>query len=142
MPLFYRLAADAMVLVHMSYVLVVVFGLVATWIGVFLRHSWARNFWWRCGHLTMIVIVVAEAWAGITCPLTVWEQQLRESAHQETYSGGFIANLVHDWLFYDLPPWFFIAGYSTFGLLVALSFVFAPPRWPQFRKPASAGQLK
>jgi hypothetical protein len=123
---------------HMAYVLVVVLGLPAIWIGILLKYQWARNFWWRCGHLSMIVIVVAEAWAGITCPLTTWESQLRELAQQQTYSGGFVANLVHDWLFYDLPPWVFTTIYTMFGLLVFVSFVVAPPRWPKFRKPQAA----
>ena len=138
MSLFYRLAADGIVLLHMTYVLVVVLGLPAIWLGILFRQPWARNVWWRCGHLSMILIVVAEAWAGITCPLTTWEHQLRELAQQEAYSGDFIANLVHDWLFYDLPPWVFTAIYSTFGLLVLVSFLVAPPHWRSGQPPASA----
>lgn len=130
MPLFYRFAADAVVLFHMAYALTVVLGLPITWIGILRRDQWVRNFWWRCGHLTMIAIVVAEAWAGIPCPLTVWERDLRALAQQQTYSGDFIANLVHEWLFYDAPPWAFATAYSLFGLLVFISFVIAPPRWP------------
>lgn len=77
----------------------------------------------------MILIVVFEAWAGIMCPLTTWESQLREWAGQQTYSGGFIANLVHEWLFYDLPPAVFTFLYSLFGALVLISFLVAPPQW-------------
>ena len=138
MPLIYRIAADAVVLFHMAYVLVVVLGLPAIWIGILRKRRWVRNFWWRCGHLSMILIVVAEAWAGITCPLTTWESQLRELAGQQTYTGGFIANLVHDWLFYDLPPWVFTLLYTTFGLLVLFSFIIAPPDWSTSRKSAAA----
>jgi len=79
----------------------------------------------------MIVIVVGEAWAGITCPLTTWEQQLREAAGQQAYRGAFLANLVHDLLFYDAEPWVFAVAYTEFGLLVVGSFVLAPPRWPK-----------
>jgi len=134
MPLFYRIAADAVVLFHMAYVLVVVLGLPVTWIGILLKQRWAQNFWWRGGHLAMIAIVVAEAWAGIPCPLTVWEHQLRELAQQQSYSGAFIGNLVHEWLFYEAPPWAFTAAYSLFGLLVFVSFLVAPPRWPWSEK--------
>ena len=130
MLIFYRIAADAIVLFHMTYVLTVVLGLPAIWLGILFRHQWARNFWWRFGHLSMILIVVAETWAGITCPLTTWEFRLRELAQQETYQGDFIANLVHDWLFWDAPPWFFSTAYTVFGLLVLISFLVAPPRWP------------
>ena len=135
MSLFYRIIADAVVVFHMAYALTVVLGLPAIWVGILRKHSWSRNFWWRCGHLAMILIVVAEAWAGVPCPLTTWEHQLRELAQQETYAGDFIANLVHDWLFYDLSPEFFMVAYSLFGLMVLASFVVAPPRWPTARKP-------
>ncbi len=134
MPLFYRVAADVLVLLHMAYVLTVVLGLPAIWIGIWRQQRWARNFWWRCGHLSMILIVVAEVWAGITCPLTTWEFQLRELAGQKSYDGAFIANFVHDHLFYEAPPWVFATVYTTFGLLVLTSFVVAPPNWPKSRK--------
>lgn len=130
MTLVYRIVADAVVIAHMAYVLVVVLGLPAIWFGIARRQQWARHFWLRVGHLMMIVIVVGEAWAGITCPLTVWEQQLRRLAGDESYRGAFIANLVHDLIFYDAPPWVLTAIYTTFGLLVVGSFVLVPPRWP------------
>lgn len=130
MALFYRIAADIVVILHMTYVLVVVLGLPAIWLGILRRHQWVRHFGWRVGHLSMILIVVGEAWAGITCPLTTWEHQLREWAGQESYQGAFLANLIHDLLFYDAEPWMFTVIYTVFGLLVVGSFVLAPPRWP------------
>lgn len=135
MPLFYRFAADAIVVIHMAYVLTVVLGLPAIWIGILLKQKWARNFWWRCGHLTMILIVVAETWAGITCPLSTWEWKLRELAQQSSYEGDFIANKIHEWLFYDFPTWVFTTAYTVFGLLVLTSFIVAPPHWPKREKP-------
>ena len=129
MDWFYGLLADLIVVFHLAYVMVVVLGLPAFWIGIFLRKPWARNIWLRCGHLTMILIVVFEAWAGITCPLTDWEYELRLLAHQNPEEGAFVAKLVHRCLFFELPKWTFIAGYTTFGLLVLISFLVAPPRW-------------
>ena len=134
----YRIAADAVVILHMAYVLIVVLGLPAIWIGILFGQKWSRNFWWRTGHLTMILIVVWETWAGITCPLTTWEQYFRELAGERAYSGDFIANHVHDWLFYDFPVWVFTMAYTGFGLLVLLSFLIAPPHWPNTRKPATS----
>ena len=139
MPLFYRIAADGLVILHMAYALTVVLGLPAIWIGIWLRHKWVRNVWLRVGHLSMILIVVAEAWADIPCPLTVWETQLRDLAQQETYQGAFIANLVHEYLFYDAPRWVFTLAYTLFGLLVLASFIVAPPQWRQTpTKPTAA----
>ncbi len=129
MSLLYRLAADGVVVLHMAYVLIVVLGLPAIWWGIVRKHDWVRNVWLRGGHLAMILIVVGEAWAGITCPLTVWEHQLRDAAGQQSYQGAFVANLVHDLLFFDAEPWVFTLLYTVFGLLVVASFLLAPPRW-------------
>ena len=137
MQLFYRVAADCIVLVHMTYVLVVVVGLPVTWVGILCRAKWARNFWWRCGHLAMISIVVIEALLGITCPLTTWEFRLRELAEEQTYRGAFVANLIHEWLFVSAEPWVLALCYSSFGSLVLASFFAAPPRWPSFRNPTT-----
>ncbi len=134
MTLFYRLAADAVMIIHLVYFLTVVLGLPAIWIGILCRGKWARNFWWRCGHLLMIAIVVAEALAGISCPLTEWENQLRVLAHQEGHSGSFMATLVHNVMFYEAPKWVFTVLHTLFGLLVLISFLVAPPHWPGIRK--------
>ncbi len=135
--MFYRLAADVTVLVHMAYVLFVIFGFLLTLIGCLMGWQWIRNPWFRGIHLAMILIVVAEAWLGITCPLTTWEHQLREQAGGQSYQGAFVANLVHDWLFFDAPPWVFTVIYSLFGGGVLLTFLVAPPRWKR-REPSAS----
>ena len=68
------------------------------------------------------------AWCGITCPLTIWEQNLRRLAGQQSYRGDFIANFLHEALFFDAPDWVFTVCYSAFGLLIAGTFVLVPPR--------------
>lgn len=141
MSLIYRIAADGVVIAHMAYVLIVVLGLPAIWLGIALRHQWVRHFWLRIGHLSMILIVVGEAWAGITCPLTIWERQLRGLAGQQSYHGAFLANLVHDLLFYDAEPWVFTLLYTAFGLLVAASFLLAPPNRPSRQKKVEQSAL-
>jgi hypothetical protein len=137
MTLVYRFAADAVVVLHMAYVLFVVVGLLLVLVGYLARWEWIRNPWFRGVHLAMIGIVVFETWWSITCPLTTWEMALRKRAGQETYRGDVIAKWVHDMLFWDLPPWVFTVIYTGFGIAVALTFVLAPPRWRK-RSTASA----
>ena len=128
MELFYRLAADLVVTVHAAYVGFVVIGFLLILLGTVLKWTWIRNVWFRLVHLTMILVVVAEAWLGIVCPLTTWENQLRELAGQTAYEGDFIANWMHDLIFFEAPPWVFTVCYTVFGLLVAATFWFAPPQ--------------
>jgi hypothetical protein len=128
MVLFYRVLANAVVVVHASYVSFVIFGQLAILVGGLLRWKWIRNLPIRLVHLAAILVVVLEAWCGITCPLTTWEQELRERAGEATDRGDFIATWVHQILFYDFPPWVFTTCYSAFGALVVLTLIFVPPK--------------
>lgn len=134
MPLFYRIAADVLVVFHACFVVFVVAGLLLTFAGGWRGWRWVRNFWFRAAHLACIGVVVAESWFGIICPLTTWEKQLRDLAGETAYRGDFIAHWVGEILFYDLPAWVFTLAYSLFGLAVLATFVFVPPRRPFRRK--------
>lgn len=133
MPLVYRVAADVVVVIHVAYVLFVIFGLLLTMVGGLAGWKWVRNRWFRWIHLTMIGIVVFETWLGITCPLSVWEWQLREWAGEASYRGDFIANALDSWLFYDFPEWVFTIGYTTFGIAIVLTWWLVRPL-PRIRK--------
>jgi len=126
-----QMAANGVLVLHVSYVAFVVLGLLLILLGGVLRWRWVRNLWFRGVHLLAIAIVVFEAWLGITCPLTTWENHLRTQAGQQTYEGDWIAIWLHRVLFFELPPWVFTYGYSLFGLLVVLACVLFPPRWPR-----------
>ena len=76
---FYCLLADAIAVLHFVLVAFVVGGMAAILAGVACRWAWVRNFWFRAIHLAMIAAVVAESLCGIVCPLTDWEDRLREA---------------------------------------------------------------
>lgn len=128
--LWYRFLANAVVLIHATYVFFVVFGLLAILIGLAMGKEWARNFWLRIIHLAMIGIVVLQAWLGVVCPLTTLENRLRRRAGQELYNTDFIEYWAHRLIFFDFPPWVFIISYTIFGLIVLATFLFYPPRRP------------
>lgn len=117
------LLADVVLIVHFAFVLFVVGGLGVTWLGAALGWRWVRNLWFRVAHLSAILFVAAEAIAGIWCPLTIWEAQLRGVESDK----GFIAAWVHRVLFYNFPPWVFTTAYVGFALLVAVTFWMIPP---------------
>lgn len=117
--------ADAILVVHAAFVLFVVVGLPATWIGIALDKPYARNPWFRGLHLAAIGFVVVETLLGYVCPLTSWEAALRG----DTSGQGFIERLIHAWLFWRAPAWVFATAYAGFGLLVAATWW----RWPPTR---------
>jgi hypothetical protein len=128
-----RVIADLIVALHACYVAFLVLGLAAILVGTVCRWRWIRNIYFRTIHLAMIALVVAETLAGVPCPLTVWEKQLRVRAGQATYPGDFVGYWVHRWLFYRAEPWVFTLVYVTFGLAIVVALVLAPPQLPSAR---------
>jgi hypothetical protein len=122
------LLADAVLLLHAGFVLFVIAGQFAIMIGGWRHWRWARNPWFRYAHLTAISYVVAEAWFGITCPLTLLEDTLRTRAGGAGYETGFVADWLHRLLFYSAPEWVFTWVYSLFFALVITSWWLWPPR--------------
>lgn len=128
MPSGYQLAANGVLILHVGYVAFVVLGLLLILVGGLFRWRWVRNRWFRAVHLLAIAIVVLESWLNITCPLTTLENWLRVKAGAETYEGDFIAIWLHSILFFDLPPWVFVYGYTAFGAAVLAGLILVPPR--------------
>lgn len=131
----YRFLADVTVVIHCAYASFIVLGLVAILAGMVRRWSWTRNFWFRLVHLLMMGTVVAETWCAVPCPLTVWENQLRNLAGEATYPGSFIGTLANDVLFVEVPEWLLSCAYVLFFCLIVVTLVAAPPRWPTRKGP-------
>ena len=82
--MFYKLAADAVVLLHLGFVLFVVAGglLVLRWHRIALLH------------LPAVVWAVLLEFYGWLCPLTPLELGLRVAGGQSGYSGGFVEHYI------------------------------------------------
>ena len=123
----YQVLANAVLALHLGIVVFVIAGLVLVVAGNFSGWRWVNQLWFRLAHLAAIGVVVAESWAGITCPLTTLEMWLRARAGAAVYSGGFVEYWLQRLLYYDAPAWVFTLGYSLFGLLVAATWWYFPP---------------
>lgn len=135
----YLLAADLLLVTHALFVAFVVLGLALIVAGGLLGWAWVRNPWFRVAHLAAIGVVVLQSWLGILCPLTTWEMALRARAGAATYPGSFIAYWVGEILYFELPPWVFVAGYTLFGLLVAGAWILVRPRPFRATRDSSSG---
>ena len=137
----YRLAADLVLVLHAAYIAFVLLGLVCVLLGMTRRWAWTRNFWFRAAHLLAIAYVVVQAFYGMVCPLTTLENVLRVRGGEQAYAeGGFIQFWLHRVIFFDAESWVFTLCYTLFGLLVAATMWWAPPRspWPRPQRQASA----
>jgi len=80
----FRLAADAVVLVHLLFILFVLFGGLLV-----LRWRWVMAL-----HLPAVAWGAAVEFLHLYCPLTPLENQLRQAAGQQGYDGGFIEHYL------------------------------------------------
>lgn len=80
----YRLAADSLVLFHLSFIVFVLFGglLALKWRGVLWLHGPA------------VAWGIAVEVFHLPCPLTRWENLFRHLAGQDGYGGGFIEHYI------------------------------------------------
>ncbi len=136
-PLTYAALADAVLVTHFVVVLFVVFGLPAIVIGNRVGWRWVNTLWFRLSHLLAIAVVVAQAWLGQYCLLTVAESWLRERVGQGGYESSFIQHWVHKVLFYEAPMWQFAVAYTAFALLVVWAWLRYPPKVRRRRVAAS-----
>ena len=115
--------ADVILAVHFLFVLFVVSSLPVIWVGAWRGWDFVRNRRFRFAHLGAILFVVGESLLGMVCPLTAWEDELRQ-----TESGSsFIQRWLHHILFYDFPEGVLTMVYVLFALLVAATFRLVPP---------------
>lgn len=122
--------ADAILAAHVAIVAFVVLGTLAILAGGPLGWRWVRGFGFRLSHLLLMVFIALQAWLGRLCPLTEWEQALRNRAGQATYDESFIQHWLSRLIFFDAPWWMFVAAYSVLALLIAACWW----RWPPVRR--------
>jgi len=139
--MWFTLAADALVVVHILCVAYIVVGLVMILVGLGRKWNWIRNPWFRITHLIAILIVIYEIIVRANCPLTTWEMRLRGLAGQAVNQTTFMDRLLTFILVADAPRWLVSGLYFTFGLAITLLFVFAPPRWKRAGENKSINQI-
>jgi len=125
----FAVAADAILVLHVAFVVFVIGGQILILHGWRVGWSWTRNALFRLTHLVVVVFVVLETWLNFACPLTILENWLRVSAGQTVYEDiGCIAHWLQKLLFYAAPSWMFDLVYTAFALAVLVSFALYPPR--------------
>jgi len=80
----YRLSADLILIVHLAFVLFVLFG-------GFLVLRWAKLMWL---HLAAVFWGALIEFIGIICPLTPLEVMLRQRGGEPGYEGDFIGHYI------------------------------------------------
>ena len=105
--MWYRAGVDLVVVVHLLFI-----GFVVG--GVFLAWRWPRIVW---AHIPAVVYGALVEFAGIACPLTLLENDLRQRAGEAGYRGGFIDHYLVKVIY---PPGLTRVMQIGLGLLVLL----------------------
>ena len=121
--------ADAIVAVHLGFMLTVVAAQALVLAGWVLRWAWVRNFWFRFVHLLCIHLVASQAALELDCPLTTWEWELRGADWVPLEGASAIGRVSHRLLIHEAGAIYFVI-YAAFALVVLLTWLFVPPRWP------------
>jgi hypothetical protein len=131
----YSILADVVVALHLAYVSYVIFGELLIIVGIPLRWQWIRNFWFRVTHLVAMLYPAYQMFAGMDCPLTVWEVALLNAAGKPAEQRSFVGRLLNDLMFFDCgdDSWVWPWIYGSLAVIFVLTFVLAPPRWRKRR---------
>jgi hypothetical protein len=87
--MWYQVAADLVLVVHLLFI-----GFVVG--GAFLAWRWPRLIW---VHLPAMVYGALIEFVGFSCPLTPLQNYLRHRAGEAGYSGGFISHYLIQWIY-------------------------------------------
>lgn len=87
----YRIAADAVMVLHLAFILFVAFGALLAW-------RWPRLIW---AHVPALAWGVGTVVIGFPCPLTAIEKDLRHLAGTEGYAGGFVDHYIENVVYPD-----------------------------------------
>ena len=83
--------ADAVVVVHLVFILFVAVGALVAW-------RWPSLVWL---HVPALAWGVGTVTVGLACPLTTLEKRLRRTGDGDVYTGGFVDRYVEDVVYPD-----------------------------------------
>jgi hypothetical protein len=115
--------AQAVLVVHFLMAAFIAAGLVLIPLGGLLGWGWVRLRRLRMTHAGLMLFVAFEALIGMTCPLTVLEARLRNTAAPPS----FWADQLERLLYWDLPLSFFLWLYLACAAWVTWLWWRVPP---------------
>jgi hypothetical protein len=115
LKLFFTVAAETVVLIHLAWIVFVVTG--AFWL--------RRHPRWKLVHLIAVIYSLGiEAFRWI-CPLTHLEQALWRRAGREAYEEAFLIHYVEKLIYLRAPQWLLVS-LAALVLVVTLVLYFRP----------------
>ena len=101
------LIADIVLFFHFCIVAFITFGFVLIPIGYNFNWIWIKNKKLRLLHFGMMIFVTFETILGLSCPLTVLENNLRGINENQLFLSRWITEIIY----WDFPSEFFLIIY-------------------------------
>ena len=101
------LIADIVLFFHFCIVVFITFGFVLIPIGYNFNWIWIKNKKLRLLHFGMMIFVTFETILGLSCPLTVLENNLRGINENQLFLSRWITEVIY----WDFPSEFFLIIY-------------------------------
>ena len=118
-----RLLADIILIVHLGWILFMLYGFALT-----VRAFWRPAFWdrwlFRTTHLAGILLVASLELLGKYCPLTIWEYGLRRETGEPGY---FILDWIERLIYPDVNPLIYLIPTYAIALFTLVMFVYRLP---------------
>lgn len=126
--MFYKIFADAIIVVHFLFVLFMLLGFLLTLYAVFFRSKFFDWWLFRSLHLLGIFYVASLSILGKYCPLTLLENQLM-SRHESSsvYSGSFIVHYLEKLVYPDVNPLTIQIPTIFIAIFTIVVFIVKPP---------------
>lgn len=123
----YKVFADAIVIMHFTWVLFMLVGFILTLCGFFWKGFF--DMWlFRTVHLCGIVYVGLLAVLRQYCPLTILEYTLRAKYNPElTYPGSFIVYYIEKLVYPDVNPLVILIPTVIIAVFTIAVFIIKPP---------------
>ena len=99
--------ADIVLFFHFCIVVFITFGFVLIPIGYNFNWIWIKNKKLRLLHFGMMIFVTFETILGLSCPLTVLENNLRGINENQLFLSRWITEVIY----WDFPSRFFLILY-------------------------------
>ena len=115
--------ADLILMLHFFIVIFITLQFFTVPVAYKLNWKWQKNRALRIIHLIMIFFVTTEAVIGITCPLTIIENKLRNIDSYNT----FLENWISKIMFWNLPSYSFMILYTLCLFWTLLMWKIFPP---------------
>ena len=114
------LIADIVLFFHFCIAVFITFGFVLIPIGYNFNWIWIKNNKLRLLHFGMMIFVTFEKILGLSCPLTVLENNLRGINENQLFLSRWITELIY----WDFPYEFFLIKSILYKSLIGTSKLF------------------